>query len=67
MQRILLADKSRRVQENTAAKLTEVEAATNAAEVQASFSEARRDSAEHAQADLDEAIANMVSEGGPNC
>ena len=39
---------------------------TEAAEVQATFSEARRDSAEDAQADQDEAIANMVSEGGPD-
>ena len=31
------------------------------------FLRSRRDSAEDAQADQDEAIANMVSEGGPDC
>ena len=67
MERIFLADKSQRAQENTAAKPPETDAAVKAAEVQTTFSEARRVTAENAQADLDEAIATMVSEGGPIC
>ena len=64
VQRIFLEDKSQRVEENTAAKLAE--AAAKAGEVHATFSKARKVPAEDVQADLDEAIANMVSEGGPS-
>ena len=62
----LLADESQEVQENNAAKLAEAEAAAKAAAVQASFSEARKVYVDDSQADLDEAIAKMVAEGGPN-
>ena len=65
MQRILLADKSRRVQENTAAKPAEAEATEKAGEDQATFFRARGDPDDNAQAFLDEAIAEMVSEGSP--
>lgn len=56
----------RGVQENTAAKVAEAEATAKAGELQATSSEARKASAEDAQADLD-AIARMASEGGPSC
>ena len=67
MQRIFPADKSQRVKENTAAKLAETEAAAKVGEVRATFAKATKVPAEDVQADLDEAIANMVSEGGPAC
>jgi hypothetical protein len=67
MHRIFLGNRSQRVQEKTAADLVEAEAVAKAGEAQATFSEARRVSAENAQADLDEAIAKMVSEGGRTC
>jgi len=66
VQRIFLADKSQRVEENTAAKLAEAEADAKAGEIHAPFSKAGKVPAEDVQADLEEAIANMVSEGGPS-
>ncbi len=62
----LWADKSPGVQENTAAKVAEAEAAAKAGEVQTAPSETGEVCAEDAQADLD-AIARMASEGGPSC
>ena len=56
MHRTFLANKPQRVLEHTVVKT---------GEVQDTFSEARKVSAENAQADLDEAIERMVSEGGP--
>jgi hypothetical protein len=67
MQRILLANRSQRVQENAAAKLAEGDAATKVGKLQATFSEARKAAEEEAQKVLDEEIAKMVSEGGPTC
>ncbi len=60
------ADKSPGVQEDTAAKVADVEAAAKAGEVQTAPSETGELCAEDAQADL-EAIARMASEGGPSC
>ena len=56
MHRIFPANRPQRVLKHTVAKT---------GEVQDPFSEARKVSAENAQADLDEAIERMVSEGGP--
>jgi hypothetical protein len=56
MHRIFLANKPQRVLEHSVAKT---------GEAQDTFSEARKDTAQNAQADLDEAIERMVSEGGP--
>ena len=67
MERVFLADESRRGQESTAAKPADTEAAAQAGEVRAALSGVRGVSTEDAQAVLDEAIARMVSEGGPTC
>ena len=60
------ADKPSGVQENTAAKVAEAEAAAKAGELQAAPCETGEVCAEDAQADLN-AIARMASEGGPSC
>lgn len=67
MQRIFVADKSQGGEENTAAQPPDAKAAAKPGEVQATFSKAMKISADETQADLDEEIAKMVSEGGPNC
>lgn len=67
MQRMFLADESQRVLETTATKLAEVIVTAKAGTDQATFYEVRRVSSDDAQADLDEVIANMISEGCPNC
>ena len=58
------ADKSPGVQEDTAAKVAEVEAAAKAGELQTIGT--GEVCTEDAQADLN-AIARMASEGGPSC
>ena len=67
MQRMFLADESQRVLETTATKLAEVIVTAKAGTDQATFYEVRRVSSDDAQADLDEVIANMISEGCPTC
>ena len=67
MQRIVSANRSKRVRKNAAAKPAEGDAAAEAGKLQATFSDARRAAEEENQKELDEEIAKMVSEGGPTC
>ena len=61
--RIRPADECHGFQQNDAAKLAQAEATSNTGRIQTALPKATRDSAE--DADLDEAIEKMVSEGGP--
>ncbi len=63
--RIRPADDCHGFQQNGVAKLAKTEVTASTGRIQAAFPKATKASAEDAQADLDEAIAKMVSEGGP--